>query len=413
MVEEDSYQQEADQQEEKIYLSTYYERKLAELNRQSTIQEKQAFAKAVDLEKVIEKDSDANIIKEILMIREIPFIKEADKPTQTNETNKISLMTYEDFKKYKKDTNFIVEDFLKPKTVTMVYSPPACFKTLLLTHLAMATATGSKWLGMKTKKTPTLYCNGENSITIYKEYLENIHKGMNLKRNKFPFYVLDNGILMDNKRNINLKFIVELEREIKEKKIKLIIFDTMHRFAFYDENRADDINLLYTQVFRPLIRDFGVSIIFLHHSTKTGEYRGSGDFLGMVDVCYKIKRIFKTDKFQIINEKARGGEISDITGEIDFGEDYMKFIRKNQAEEKEEVISKLKEVTEMLKDVFIPGRELKRKELIEELELKKKDFGSIKTLDRSLKFLMDNNYLQKNKSHVISKILDDVSRGQL
>ncbi len=320
------------------------------------------------------------------------------------DTEELRLMTYADLKKIKKDKNFIVQDFLKPKSVTMIYSPPAQFKSLIASSLAMSVSTGKTWLNLKTKKQPILYLNGEMSEQIFKDYLEKLHFGMNLKRNNFPFYILNNGILLDSKKKVHLGFLIALERVIEEKGIKVLIFDTLHRFAYYDENRADDINILYTKVFKPLIQSHGISIVFLHHSTKAGDYRGSGDFLGMVDVSYKIYRYGKTDKFKIVNEKSRSGEIADITGTIDFGEDYIKIIRGNEKAEQEQSLSKLKETTERIRSMFKPGQELRRKDILDKFEIEGKEVN-IKLVQRSLKFLVDNQFLDKTEKGVYNLIL--------
>ncbi len=322
-------------------------------------------------------------------------------------TENLDLRTYSDYKKLKKNKNYIVEDFLIPKTLNMIVSPPAQFKSLLSVGLGFSISNGKNFLKLKTKKSPVLYLDGENSDSLLKERYEQIHEGMNLKRNKFPFYILKNGLLMDEKKNINLGFLIALERIIEDNKIKLIIFDTMHRFAYYDENKSDDINILYTKVFRPLIEDYGVTILFLHHTTKDGSYRGSGDFLGMVDTYYRVIRTKDTNKFRIENLKCRSGEIPNINGEIDFGEGYIRFIRHSEKVEEEKTINKLKETTNKIRSMFKDGLELKRKEIIEDLNLQQVEYGNIRTIDRSLKYLVEESeFLIKSEKGVYSKILN-------
>ncbi len=320
-------------------------------------------------------------------------------------TDELTVRTYEDYKKLKKNKNYIVEDFLFPGSVTMVYSPPAQFKSLLLQYLALCVSNGKDWLNFKTKKQPVLYLDGENSDQIIKERLEQIHKGMKLRRNKFPFYVIKGGEMITQRKEVNLGFIVALERVIEERGIKVLIFDTLHRFAYYDENKSDDINLLYTKVFQPLVKEYGVSIIFLHHSKKDGGYRGSGDFLGSVDVAYKISRSGKTNKFIIVNEKCRSGEISNINGEIDFGEDFINFYRRDEQQEEDNKIKRLKEVTERINNLLKPGTEMRRKEIIEMLEMEKFDYGDIKSITRSLKFLVDSGKFDKTGYGVYRRML--------
>ena len=312
---------------------------------------------------------------------------------------RLELWTYKDYENLEKDTSFIIQDFIYPKTVAMIYSPPGQFKSILALNLAMCVATGKKWLGFETKTNPVLYCDKENNDQIIKERLANLFKGNNLDKKDFPLYILRrNGDLLDE------EFLSLLKEQIKEKEIKIIFFDTLHRFADYDENSSNDINRLYTKVFQPFIEEYGLSVIFLHHTTKSGGYRGSGDFLALVDTSYAIYRDGKTDRFSIFNEKCRSGEIDKILGEIDFGDDYIKIIRLNEEVEEDKKLSKLKEITNKIKSQFKEGDMFKRKDILDAFEIEEYEC-SPKTVSRSLKWLTTNGYLDKNEKGEYSIIL--------
>ena len=124
----------------------------------------------------------------------------------------------------------------------------------------------------------------------------------------------------------------------------------------------------------------------------------------MVDVSYRVWRNGKTNKFKIFNEKCRSGEIADISGEIDFGEDYYKIVRLNEEEEQEQKIGKLKEATEKIRGMFKQGVELRKKDILDRFEIEEYEC-SPKTIQRSLKFLVDNNYLDKSSKGVYNLIL--------
>ncbi len=334
------------------------------------------------------------------------FKEEINKGKKIKEiTRGYQVRTYKDFKKLKKNNDFIVDEFLYPGTITMVYSPPAQFKSLLAYQLGFCISNEKLFLGMETKKSPVLYVDCENADLIIKERMEKIYNGLNLEKEKFPFYSLKNITIMDEKKNIHLGALIFLESFIEENNIKVLIIDTLHRTAFYDENKSDDINKLYIKFFKPLVDKYNLSIVFLHHSKKDGGYRGSGDFLGLVDVSYQIRREGKTNKFRIINEKQRSGEIQDISGEIYFDEEFIKMVRFNEKEISEKTISKLKEITLVLQEIFRSGKKYKRKELFDFLELKGISC-SLKTVDRSLKFLRESlGYIDKDEKGNYSKIM--------
>jgi len=324
---------------------------------------------------------------------------------------KIEAWTFNDFKDLKKDKNFLIHDVLYPKTVNMVYSPPAQFKSLMCLDMALCLSNKLNWLGNEVKeRRKVLYCDKENNDQLIRERLLGLHKGHGLTRGDFPLHILRrNGDLL------NKEFVDSLHEFVKENEIEVIFFDTLHRFADYDENKSDDLNRIYTFVFQPLIEKFGVSIVFLHHTKKDGGYRGSGDFLGMVDTAWSVRREGKSNKFNIVNEKSRSGEIANITGEIDFvmdGDDldYVKILRLNEKKETEIKINKLKAVTNFIKDICKEGKVMRRKDIIDAFELAELGFitsedSLVKLVSRSLKWLVDNNYLIKEGRGDYTKVL--------
>lgn len=330
-------------------------------------------------------------------------LKELDKPKIKSPI--LDVKTYRDYEKIKPDKNYLVQGMISPKSLNMLYSPPAQFKSLLAFNMALCVATGKKFLGLKTRKNPVLYFDGENNQMIISDRWKKQHKGMNQKRKNYPFYCLTSGLIITEKKQVDEQFIFQISETIKKYNIKFLIFDTLHRFAFYDENKSDDLNLLYVLVFKPLIEQFGVSILFLHHSTKPdrrgrANYRGSSDLMGQVDTAFFVSRYSK-EKFKLFCEKSRNGELEPISGDIEFAEDYIKINRDSVLqEEPAKKLDKLKEVTARIKDYSSKheGKQFKRKDFIDDCELNNFDFGSTKTIDRALKWLVDNQFLDKDGS---------------
>jgi len=305
---------------------------------------------------------------------------------QSNLKASFETRTMLDYSLLDKNNDFIVDGFLYPETVVMLYSPPAHFKSLISLYLAMCISNGLPFNKYQTKKSSVLYFDGENSDQIMKTRLAQIQKGMDGQIDlESPLYFAKSGVLFDSKKNIGHEFVKELNNFCEEKGVKVIVFDTLHRFAFYDENSSDDVNMLYTMVFKPL-QEKGITVLFLHHSTKAGDYRGSGDFLGMVDCCYNVVRKKGTDTFCLANQKSRNGEIDNIYGNITFEEDEISF--NFNAEAPVQDLGKLKQITEKIELIIHEGGYKKRKEIMDRLEKDSIEHNS-KTVDRSLKFLLE------------------------
>lgn len=323
----------------------------------------------------------------------------------------LDLWTFKDFKELKRDDSFLVENLIYPNTTTMFYGPPGEFKSIFSVDLALSVAAGHKFLGFNTEKSTVLYCDKENNDQIIKERLLALHKGGKYKTEDIDlFFLRREGDLLDS------KFLDKLFITIKEKNIKLVFFDTLHRFADYDENKSDDINRIYMDVFTPLIKDYGCSIVFLHHTNKDGSYRGSGDFLGMVDTCYKVRREkkggVKTNTFEFSNEKSRSGEIEKIIGDLDFildDEDKLEEIRiklKDTEEEQEKEQTKFKDTVSRIQGLIKMGEIKKRQDFLDELEYLGIEY-SLSTIKRALKWMVDKEILIKDNKHRYKLPMDE------
>ena len=315
----------------------------------------------------------------------------------------LCLKTYTDFLNLKKDKSFLCQGIISPVTTNILYSPPAHFKSLVALDLAICIATGKPFLQQQTKKNAVLLCDAENNEQTIKSRWQALHKGQNIKRKKYPLFILKSGTLINEKKYVDEFFFGKLKDAIRKHNIKFLIFDTLHRFAYYDENSSDNLNLLYTKIFTPLMNEFGLSILILHHSTKpdrTGRrtYRGSSDLMGQVDSAWTLYK--SKNAFSLVCEKSRQSELKTLHGEIDFGKlpngelDYIKINRVSQTQE-QPVLNKLKEVTQRIKDFATKRQEKlwKRKDLIEDFELSSFNFGCMKTIQRALNWLVENQYL--------------------
>ncbi len=356
-------------------------------------------------------DKSGNIFHLLMHARNIPFIeakKELAKKAgidiefrektteifqQQREVEELEVKDYYYFENVKKDKDMIIQDFLPKGVLTMFYAPPAQFKSLLAQYMGICITSGRPFLGLKTRKNPVLISDLEDNDQIIKTRWAGIRRGMRIRSKKFPLFYLQ-------RKDVNLldsSFVEKLRNTIKQYDIKFLIFDTLHRHADYDENSANDMNRLYTTIFQKLLED-GISIMFLHHTTKMGEFRGSSDFLGMCDLVYRVCRTKNTNKFRIINEKNRLGETSEIAGDIEFLDDDVIFSMRDAKEEKTEALSKLKELTSKIEIYFIDGQELQRKDVQVRLENESYEYSTA-TLSRCLSFLVEIGKLQYDEKN--------------
>ena len=315
--------------------------------------------------------------------------------------NNFELKNYKYFERLHKDRRFIVEDFIYPGTVNALWSPPAHFKSLVANYLGMQITSNKPFLGLKTKKYGVLIMDNENHEQILKTRLMALRKGQKIKKKDFPLQFLTNtGAVFDSVESFD-----KIKQIIKKHKIKLLVLDTLHRFSNYEENSADEINRIYRDIFKP-ITELDCAILYLHHTGKDGNYRGSIDLLGCVDTAYSVKRR-ANNEFDLICEKSRFGELSKICGQINFDETNIRFDRLNEEEIDRLDKTKFMDIVTTITNLFsIKEDAIKRCDIMSELQLhaeKTNEKFASRSVDRALSWLIRKDKLLRDNKGKYSR----------
>ncbi|MBT6773849.1 AAA family ATPase [Candidatus Woesearchaeota archaeon] len=301
----------------------------------------------------------------------------------------LELRDYSYFESIKPERDYLIKNFIPVKSLIMMFSPPASFKSILAQYMAICIGSGRECLGCKSKVKGVLLCDRENNDNLIADKMKKIRRGLGIRKKDVPVYYLprNEGDLL------NEEFLEKLHHAIKQNKISLVIFDTLHRYGDYQENSADDLSRLYTKCFSPLIDKQKVSILFLHHTKKQGDFRGSGDFEGMCDVVYKLDRKDKSDFFTIKNTKNRTGELEKVTAKITFFDKEIIIEKVDKNEDNQ--INKLNGLTEKINSYFVEtDLRLKTSEIKNQLKKDKFDYSE-STLKRALNKLVNKKKLEK------------------
>ena len=317
----------------------------------------------------------------------------------------LNLKTYDNyFKKLKHNkNNYHVENLIWKNSITMFYADTENLKSMLaVIYLGMCVSSGKPFLELKTQKCPVLILNKENDDFDIRDRMEGIFRGHpEFKRKKMPLY-----FLMHEGDLTSTEFRTRLFADVMNKKIKLVIFDPIRQFGKFKEDKSDDINELFLDVFQPL-KQAGVSIIFTHHTGKGGDYRGSSVFKDILDSAYHLKTRGKSGEtrreFYFNREKGRRGPgETKLCGEIQFfnfppprniKENYIQIRRRAIAEfieEKEsKKNSKVAETKLKLLGLFKnPKQELRVVDMGRFLKKLNYDYGSNTTIRRAVEELI-------------------------
>ncbi len=266
-----------------------------------------------------EKERD-EVINCILDKKKLP-----EKILYKNKPNLLNLTTMPEFLRNIKKVKRIIERFVHQKAIITIFGEPASCKSILANYIACCISTGAKFFGKyKTIKLPVLYLSSENPQRIDAVRFKAIFKGMKINairralKNLHLFYCerKDIGILNDE------IYFSKLENTIRDEGIKVLIIDTLSPMILdLDDNKASEVVFIFKNRLEPLVDNYGITIIFLMHSQKSGrDFLGSVKFKASVDAFYELKR--EEDKLSFLSHKDREKEHN-----LDF---RIKFENKNE-----------------------------------------------------------------------------------
>lgn len=178
-------------------------------------------------------------------------------------------LKYEDFEQ---EAEYLIENFIGKRIITLIYSPPGSGKS----WLATAIAKHANDQGMN-----VLYLDFDNSRDALKS--RELHKKLILPCPRV-YYQLSGDtdspeLMLDNltEQAYNNRF-----------ENTLIILDTLGEFI--DVTSDNKAQAGFKKLKR--LRDAGATIILLHHTTKSGNnYSGSNIIRGSVDNMYRLEQL--------------------------------------------------------------------------------------------------------------------------
>ncbi len=232
---------------------------------------------------------------------------------------RLGVLTEEQMKSLPKiQKNWLVEGYLHEKNICIFGGEPSGYKSLTALHLALALAEGAPFLNKyPSKKSRVLYIDEENGHEELLKRLPLLRAGMGLEKSncqnlvfipKIGFSIEDQTMRGD------------LYNVIKSRKIEVIIIDTLSRVRRGDDDKAQEVNKLYTTVFTPLTNQFGVAWVLIHHFRKkqkggSGEHgidsddlRGSSELRNISDSILLFLRKKNADNFVLKHDKMRGSK---------------------------------------------------------------------------------------------------------
>lgn len=154
----------------------------------------------------------------------------------------------------------IVTNYLREGEAMLLSGNPKAGKSFLIVQLAIAVATGGKWIGMTCQKKPVLYIDAELSPEMTAGRIRDIREKMGVSY--FPEFL---HVINAKKEKISLKDVADdFEHGLRHEDV--VIIDPLYMFLNHDENDNSQMKKEMEQLKR--ISATGTAVVVVHHMSK-------------------------------------------------------------------------------------------------------------------------------------------------
>lgn len=163
---------------------------------------------------------------------------------------------------------WLVEGLIPLGGLTMVSGEPKSFKTFFIQDLAVSVLTGGLYLGrFPVTQGKVLFVDEENPRRITKgRFID-----MGAAASKDIVFLNRKGVRMDKPESVEalLAFVEEIQP-------RLIVIDSLTKVHSKNENQANEISDVFTEIKKLMRDDRAVIVIHHHNKASRGERRGDG-----------------------------------------------------------------------------------------------------------------------------------------
>jgi len=198
---------------------------------------------------------------------------------------------------------------LCPRSKLLLTGSEGIGKSLLAVNLAISLSTGQPFLGFSIpEKKKVLYLNFEISERNLQKRAQMMFE--HIKPERGLFYI-DTILYFDINSSDSFG---ELKELVRQGNYDVFIIDCFYKIHNGDENTEKDIKSILDK-FDYLIREFGISIVLVHHHNKNWDVRGSNIIrgssvlAGWADTIISLHK--KSKEVQVVFNKVRNAEAPD------------------------------------------------------------------------------------------------------
>jgi hypothetical protein len=213
--------------------------------------------------------------------------------------------------------SWIVDQLISDGSVNLFYGEPGSKKTYTLLHLAVCVAMGADWLGYKVSPKKVLIIDEESGERRLALRLGMVIRGA-FGNDAIPLeFVSLAQFKFDNKDDVS-----EIKDLIQEHEAGLVVVDALADVMDGDENSKKDTMPTFSNM-RKIAETTGCAFVVIHHSNKTGGYRGSSAIKGSLDLMVKMESENGSNWINFKSEKVRDSDDHKFSATATWTEDQF------------------------------------------------------------------------------------------
>ena len=205
---------------------------------------------------------------------------------------KLRFLNGADLRQAGKPPSYLINRAIPERGIALLVAPPSHKKSFVAMTMACSVATGTDFLGRKTKQGTVLYLAGEGNHALHKRKLawEKFYETP-IAENSLA---ISNGHVVLNADDGFQEAVEAIGRyELDCGKISLLVVDTLNRTFEGDENNSTHVTK-YVVALSRIIEQFGCAVLLVHHpghdeKTKTRP-RGFSGLKAAVDIQMAIEK---------------------------------------------------------------------------------------------------------------------------
>ena len=241
------------------------------------------------------------------------IVNDEPQPAQQVKKQRYEILTAAAFFEPQEPINWIVDGLISAGSVSVFYGEAGCGKTWALLDLAACAANGAPWLGMATIAGHVLIIDEESGRRRLSRRMGDIMRGHDCGPDT-PISAVSLAAFDMGKPND----IGELYNLITSTGARMVIIDALADIMpGRDENAVKDTAPIFLTL-RKIAEETQCAIIVIHHSNKTGGYRGSSAIKGAIDLLLSVEKKNESNHISFRTEKARDTTAGTFAADMNF-----------------------------------------------------------------------------------------------